>query len=178
MSSGAVPSIPRRHILERVSTDQVDQYLPYEQPDPRALAGDAVYLVDQWNRPLRAEGWMQNTPAPRTSAQKDLTGPGSPHWGLRAGHLLPAAQGGSGQWFNLVPITFEVNNSQAASIEAFIRGHLRNSVQIFLQVYVRYSGQSRIPDELTYYVYGINSSGGTHLVEKRQIGGDKPVFWS
>lgn len=178
MSSRPIPGKPQRPIIEKISTDRVDQYLPFQPPDHRALSGAAVYVVDQLDRPLKAEGWMYGTGAPRTSAQRDLTGAGSPYHGLRAGHLLPAARGGSGDWFNLVPITFEVNNSQAASIESFIATHVRNQALIFLQVYVRYTGQNRIPDELTYYVYGIAPNGAARLIEKRQIGGASPIYWS
>jgi DNA/RNA non-specific endonuclease len=178
MSSRPVSGVPQRPIVEKISTDRVDQYLPYEPPSQRALNGAAVYIVDQRNRPLKAEGWMFGQGAPRTSAQRDLTGAGAPYHGLRAGHLLPAARGGSGDWYNLVPITFEVNNSQAASIESFIAAHVRNQAQIFLQVYVRYTGQNRIPDELTYYVYGIAANGAARLMEKRQIGGARPIYWS
>jgi len=170
--------IPRGPIVERVSTDRVDQYLPYQFPDPRALQGQSIYTLDTMNRPVKAEGWMSATGAPRTSAQAQLTGRGSPYHGLRAGHLLPAARGGSGEWFNLTPIEFEVNNRQAASIESLIATHVRAGKQIFLQVYVRYAGQNRIPDELTYYVFQVDQHRTPRLMEKRQIGGAKPVFWS
>jgi len=42
-------------------------------------------------------------------------------------------------------------------------------------VYVKYEGASRIPSELTYYVYEQEASG-LRLVEKRLVGGEAPVF--
>lgn len=171
------PANPGTPIVETVSSDLPSgSYLPYEGPSARAVgSGSPVLSLDPALRPLKAQGWMFEDAASRTSAQRQMTGPGSAHQGMQAGHLLPAARGGPGQISWLVPLEEHVNKSQIASIEAFIKARMDAGSSVYLQVFVRYLGEGKIPEELTYYVYEL-VDGALKLSEKRMVGGEAPVF--
>ena len=171
------PAVSRPPRVQRVSTDMpTTDYLPYEVPDAGSVTDGAhLHLIDGMNRPLKAEGWLSSEGAGRTSAQGELTGPGSAYHGTQASHLLPAARGGSGQWFNLVPLEAAVNKGQMASVEAFLATKVKGGSSIYAQVYVKYMGKNRIPTELTYYIYEL-ANGKLSLIEKRMVGGEAPVF--
>jgi hypothetical protein len=161
----------------RVSQDIAGRYLPFEFPAAAELAsGEHLHLIDQLERPVKAQGWLfEGAGGSRTGAQRALTGPGAPYHGTQASHLMPDFAGGSGEWFNLVPLESEINLSQMGSLENFMRGRLAEGDQLYLKVYARYDGANKIPSELTYYIFRREATG-LKLLEKRMVGGAAPVF--
>jgi hypothetical protein len=156
---------------------EMEGFLAFLEPTAAELAsGEHLHLLDQLDRPVKAQGWLyRGAGGSRTGAQAAMTGPGSPFHGLQASHLMPDFAGGSGEMFNLVPLESEVNKSQIASLESFMRTRLDAGDQLYLQIYVRYDGKANIPAELTYYIFRRDASG-LNLLEKRFVGGAKAVY--
>jgi hypothetical protein len=140
---------------------------------PNFSSGSVTYVVDSQGRGLAAKGWAYDTKGGRTSAQVEMTGRGAPFHGLQASHLFPDFAGGSGLDFNLVPLESQINQSQIATVESFVRSEMRAGREVYLEVYARYDGASKIPSEMTYLVY--ERQGATMKVVRTAMVGGQTV---
>gem|GEM_PF-2428923 len=72
--------------------------------------------------------------------------------GYDSGHLIARILGGRGgaSANNLVPILTKVNRGEMARFESGIRNWLQKGVQVEVKIRVNYSGNSTIPESITY----------------------------
>ena len=116
---------------------------PVMDPDPDYFDHPDAgfhYVVDQQDRPLFAEGWAQDTAAPRHRDQRELSEKmRGGEVGLDSAHGIGARFGGDGRWFNLSPVQSEVNRVAMAGFENAVGALQDAGERVFLQSYTNYN---------------------------------------
>jgi hypothetical protein len=139
--------------VKTVGSDLPGGRVPATDPDP-ALNGYR-HLVDQSGRPMMAEGPVRKLPGVRGPAQGAVSGPYNVQEArmINAGHLIAREFGGSTEAFNLVPVPENINLSAMRAVERDVGMMVDMDQEIYLQVYPRYEGASRIPADVTYRIF-------------------------
>jgi hypothetical protein len=157
------PGTPAAYRLETVRVEGPG-YLPVTDPDPIAVASGAnLHSVDAAWRPVKAEGWLFPEAAPRDRpAQAFVSDPVKGAATSRAlpamyhaAHLIPAQFHGTGRGVNLVPFPAEVNVGAMKTFEDMLAERLAAGEQIYLQAFVRYGDEGKIPAEIAYRVFQV-----------------------
>jgi len=160
-NGGAADAAGRRVVVEKVLAE--DGFHGRQEPDPRFFSSSSqthYHVIDQYGRPLRAEGWLRTGQAVRTSDQDAL----ADHMfgklgGTEASHGIGRQFGGDGRFFNLTPLPRDLNQGPIKQLETVLAGEMKNgSHQFYLQVYSDYAGKGLVPSSVKYRVY-VNDSG-------------------
>jgi DNA/RNA non-specific endonuclease len=153
------PPPPRRRpgpTVEKVWTEE-GRHPRMEYPDPHrfgSAGGGHHHVIDQYGRPLMAEGWLSPTGAARHSDQKWLAEQMlGKHGGTEASHAIGRLYGGSGRIFNLAPLPRAVNQGEIKALENALAPEVAAGRRIYVQVYMDYAGRRAVPITVEYHVF-------------------------
>ncbi|TKK89564.1 hypothetical protein FDA94_09240 [Herbidospora galbida] len=140
-------------VVEKVGAE--DGFHPRLDPDPQFYGGSAHrHVVDQYDRPLMAEGWLRPDTAARHADQQWLAEQMSGQLGgTEASHLLASRFGGSGRIFNLAPLPRALNQGEIKLLENALASEMAAGRRVYVQAYTNYAGTGLVPSSVEYRVF-------------------------
>ena len=154
--------------------------LPHAPPDARAVTtGSHLHYVDASGRPLLVEGWLfpptGGGRAPGSAAAQAAVTQGQP--GLHGAHLIADRFGGAPRAANIVPFSADANLSSMKIVENMLAERLASGRQIYVQAYVRYADEGRIPAEVAYRVWAQQPNGTLARIDEVIVDFLNQRFW-
>jgi len=146
-------------------------------PDPAFVGPNAyshLHVVDSQGRTVGFQGRLFLDPynVRSKSAQARVSKPFRDAGAeVDASHVAARQHGGIPGEENLVPLAEYVNRKQIGELEDFMTDRLKQGDPTFLVGKANYAGSTRIPQTVTYDVYGLKSDGMPYKVRSETFAG-------